>query len=240
MLFYLWIKDNSVGKEDIRKSFNDLFKSRSKSIEDLKNSNLKDLFEVGLEEYDKNGNYERLDFLFKIILENGNNKELFDILSNFTYKFHIAQIYLIDRIDMSVLSFKQRVILINRIAENSQYEDLDTQIKARTALYYLYQEDKIRFLFYKSAEEIDRDTGIYSDLSYRFKHPAYRKIIRLGKQVLPYIFEELKEDPDWWFYALEAITGEDPTDESMAGRLDLLSEAWLKWAEKNGYNRTNK
>jgi len=57
----------------------------------------------------------------------------------------------------------------------------------------------------------------------------------MGDAALPLIFQELRREPDHWFWALKAITGEDPVAESDRGRLDKMTTAWLKWAEQNGY-----
>lgn len=65
-------------------------------------------------------------------------------------------------------------------------------------------------------------------------HPAYQGIIGLGMPVVPILLEELRTDPDWWFYALMAITGENPCTEAMHGRLDLLSQAWVNWGIERG------
>jgi hypothetical protein len=50
-------------------------------------------------------------------------------------------------------------------------------------------------------------------------HPAYRKIIALGKQVVPFILIKLQEDPQHLFHALFKITGENPIHPSHAGQL---------------------
>jgi hypothetical protein len=42
-------------------------------------------------------------------------------------------------------------------------------------------------------------------------HPAYQRIIGLGKAVIPFILRELQTEPNEWFWALRALTGEDPT-----------------------------
>lgn len=66
-------------------------------------------------------------------------------------------------------------------------------------------------------------------------HPAYQRIIGLGKDVIPFILRELQDEPSEWFWALRALTGEDPTTEDMAGKRENLAEAWLNWGKENGY-----
>ena len=41
-----------------------------------------------------------------------------------------------------------------------------------------------------------------SNITEKCSHPAYERIIAMGTDVLPYIFEELDREPDDWFVAL--------------------------------------
>jgi hypothetical protein len=66
-------------------------------------------------------------------------------------------------------------------------------------------------------------------------HPAYQRIIGLGKDVIPFILRELQDEPSEWFWALRALTGEDPTTKSMAGNRDKMAKAWINWGKENGY-----
>ncbi len=66
-------------------------------------------------------------------------------------------------------------------------------------------------------------------------HPAYQQIIGMGREAIPLIVAELKREPDHWFWALKAITGEDPVPVSGRGKLDKMTAAWLRWAEDRGY-----
>lgn len=67
-------------------------------------------------------------------------------------------------------------------------------------------------------------------------HPAYQEIIRNGMPMVPLLLEEMRDDPDWWGPALEAITGENPCRfPEMSGRLDLISKAWVDWGTARGH-----
>jgi hypothetical protein len=65
-------------------------------------------------------------------------------------------------------------------------------------------------------------------------HPAYQAIIRMGDQAVPMVLNELKREPDEWFYALAKITGENPIPDAHRGRFGLMVNAWLNWGKKNG------
>ena len=66
-------------------------------------------------------------------------------------------------------------------------------------------------------------------------HPAYQRIIGMGEDILPLIFYELKKSPDHWFWALTAISGENPILPAQRGNLTEMRNAWLDWAKKNNY-----
>lgn len=63
---------------------------------------------------------------------------------------------------------------------------------------------------------------------------SYQSIIGMGREVVPLILKELEKEPDHWFWALEAITGENPVSSEMAGDLEASTTAWLQWGRQNG------
>jgi hypothetical protein len=62
-------------------------------------------------------------------------------------------------------------------------------------------------------------------------HPAYQQIIGMGQDVVPLILRELSKDYDHWFWALNAITGENPVSPEDKGNIVNMTEAWLKWGK---------
>jgi hypothetical protein len=85
----------------------------------------------------------------------------------------------------------------------------------------------VRFARLKSAWKAE--TAATSSLSRVYGSHAYREIIAMGEDALPLIFRELETDPDWWFGALSAITGQNPVAPASAGRLHEMTQAWLRW-----------
>ena len=65
-------------------------------------------------------------------------------------------------------------------------------------------------------------------------HPAYQQIVGMGLSALPFIFAELEREPNHWFWALRAITGEDPVPPEHRGNVSQMAQAWLQWAERKG------
>jgi hypothetical protein len=84
------------------------------------------------------------------------------------------------------------------------------------------------------AELWKRETVYLSNVVKKAMHPAYQGIIGLGEPAVPLILEDLKRDAADWFWALNAITGENPVQESSAGNVDAMAEAWLRWGRERG------
>lgn len=68
-------------------------------------------------------------------------------------------------------------------------------------------------------------------------HPSYQRIIGLGKPALRLILRELARDLDHWFWALKAISGDDPVPAEHRGNLKEMALDWLKWGRQKGYVR---
>jgi hypothetical protein len=63
----------------------------------------------------------------------------------------------------------------------------------------------------------------------------YQRIIGIGLPAIPLILEELSREPDQWFWALEAITEENPVGPDDAGKVREMARAWLDWGQRNGF-----
>lgn len=65
-------------------------------------------------------------------------------------------------------------------------------------------------------------------------HPAYQQIIGMGKDAIPFLLRELERQPDHWFWALWAITQENPVRPEHQGRVRKMAQDWLEWAKQEG------
>lgn len=92
-----------------------------------------------------------------------------------------------------------------------------------------------RQTFGKLAQEWRATRNPYDSGTQMFSHPAYQQIIGMGDKVLPLIFEELRRELDHWFWALKAITREDPVPPEQLGNLEAMRGHWLEWAQSRGY-----
>jgi hypothetical protein len=84
--------------------------------------------------------------------------------------------------------------------------------------------------FLELAGQWRRETINVSSVHQLVLHPAYQRIVALGRPVLPSLLVQLRDQPDQWFYALTAITGEDPTQG--AESFDEAVAAWLAWGRE--------
>jgi hypothetical protein len=65
--------------------------------------------------------------------------------------------------------------------------------------------------------------------------PAYQAIIGLGEPAILLLLGELARDPDWWFSALNAITGAKPVLPEDRGNLVKMAQSWIEWGRSKGY-----
>lgn len=68
-------------------------------------------------------------------------------------------------------------------------------------------------------------------------HLAYQRIIGLGPSALPLILRELEREPSHWFWARNAIAGEDAA--LGVNDFDEAVKSWVNWGYCNGYMGAN-
>lgn len=95
--------------------------------------------------------------------------------------------------------------------------------------------ERLAATFRQLADRWQADTQYLSSTTDIALHPAYQRIIGLGPQVIPLILTELTRRPGRWFWALTALTGEDPVPPDARGRLPDMTAAWLRWGRDNGW-----
>lgn len=97
------------------------------------------------------------------------------------------------------------------------------------------QERKaLRTQFDALADEWAQATRFQSSSTEIAMHPAYQRIIGMGPDALPLILDRLSRRPEHWFWALGAISGEDPVPPADAGKVEDMTEAWLRWGRSQG------
>ena len=90
--------------------------------------------------------------------------------------------------------------------------------------------------FYALANQWKTETERISSVNLKLMHPAYQQIIGLGEAAIPLILNELSKQPDHWFWALRAITGDNPVEGENQGKIEYMRKAWLRWGLQRDYD----
>jgi transcriptional regulator with GAF, ATPase, and Fis domain len=88
------------------------------------------------------------------------------------------------------------------------------------------------------AEHWINETSHLSSTHEAIIHPSYQRIIGMGQDVIPFLLKNIKETKSLsgrWFWALKAISGEDPVPEDSRGKSQEMIDAWLHWGIQKGY-----
>jgi hypothetical protein len=89
--------------------------------------------------------------------------------------------------------------------------------------------------FDRLADQWRKETAFDSSLTDMSMHPAYQQIIGMGRAAIPLILRDLSKEPDHWFWALKAITGDDPVPSDHYGNITQMALDWLQWGARNGF-----
>jgi hypothetical protein len=92
----------------------------------------------------------------------------------------------------------------------------------------------LRARFEALAQRWREETELHSAAGALFMHPAYQEMIGLGPAVLPLMLADLEKTHDHWFWALRAITGENPVPAEERGKVDRMAERWVDWGRARG------
>jgi hypothetical protein len=95
-------------------------------------------------------------------------------------------------------------------------------------------ERDARARFLRLASEWKEKSRHLSNVAQMAMLSPYQRIIGMGWAAVPYILEELRHEPNQWFWALEAITEENPVPPEAAGRVRLMAQAWIDWGRQQG------
>lgn len=95
------------------------------------------------------------------------------------------------------------------------------------------QPNELQQLFLSLSQEWREATKFSSSTSEIVMHEAYQRIIGLGPMVIPLILQDLRKNSGYWFWALRALTRENPVPKDDVGRIKKMTEAWLDWGKKN-------
>jgi hypothetical protein len=95
-------------------------------------------------------------------------------------------------------------------------------------------KDEVRERFRQLAAQWKAESLYLSNSTKMAMLKPYQRIIGMGPVVVPLILEELQREPDHWFWALEAITQEDPVPPEARGKVGEMADAWIAWGKQQG------
>lgn len=98
-----------------------------------------------------------------------------------------------------------------------------------------YDPDDLERVFNRLVQNVLAATRSESSTQRISMHPAYQQIIGLGQPVVPLLLREVERKSGRWFWALKAITREDPVPKSDRGKTRKMIDAWLNWGNQKGY-----
>jgi len=94
---------------------------------------------------------------------------------------------------------------------------------------------KLRAQFDALVRQWRQDTDHISSLTKTVMHPSYQSIIGMGRPAVPMILDELKNRGGHWFWALRAITQQNPANGCI--EFEAARSAWLEWGKSGGHIR---
>lgn len=95
--------------------------------------------------------------------------------------------------------------------------------------------DAERQKFQRLANQWREQTRALSSDSDIVANFAYHQIIGMGERALPLIFDEMQAHGGRWFWALRAITGDNPVRPEDRGNVRRMTQTWLEWARRHDY-----
>ena len=94
--------------------------------------------------------------------------------------------------------------------------------------------EQVEQRFQRLAAQWKKEARFLSNTAQMALLKPYQRVIGMGMPVVPLILRELQREPNHWFWALEAITEENPVPPEAAGNVRLTAEAWIEWGRRHG------
>ncbi len=134
-----------------------------------------------------------------------------------------------------IYNLLQRDVTVGLSAEAREVQNMQEGKYLKHFLRPVLSQRSLTVQFYALLNEWKEDTKFLSFTPQICMHPAYLRIIGLGRRVIPCILRELERESLPWDWALTALTGEDPVLPEHKGNFDKMAEDWLSWAKNKDY-----
>ena len=132
------------------------------------------------------------------------------------------------------------LLAVSAIGASSQSDQLQRQLdhlREYNALPASRRRDPRRERFRSLTQQWRTETQWLSSSTQIAMNPAYQAIIGMGAEALPMILEDLRQNSGHWYWALKAISNEDPVVPGDRGSIKKMKVAWLQWGEIKGFIR---
>lgn len=100
---------------------------------------------------------------------------------------------------------------------------------------YLFVKEQVKIEFDKLSIEAENSIGLYSSPTLISCHPICKKILDMGKPIIPFLLEKLNTDNYYysymWSFFLSEITNQKPVLESSKTIQDVYND-WKNWYKK--------
>ncbi|MGB6897276.1 MAG: hypothetical protein WBE12_01690 [Candidatus Acidiferrum sp.] len=111
-----------------------------------------------------------------------------------------------------------------------------TQLDEESTVLLRAQRDDVEIKFNELVSEWRaQKTRASSFSSANASLPAYQFIIGMGEKAVPYILRELSKKDEDWYWALKAISREDPVPPEHRGERKVMRQLWLEWGKAKKY-----
>lgn len=140
----------------------------------------------------------------------------------------------------SLLLSANLLLAVSASGASPQSVQLQSQLSGLTGYYALpasSRRNPRRERFRILAQQWRNETQWISSTTDAAMHPAYQAIIGMGADALPMILEDLRQNSGHWYWALKAISNEDPVVPRDRGSIKKMKRAWLQWGEAKGLVR---
>lgn len=116
------------------------------------------------------------------------------------------------------------------------YRALVAQPSKSTGTAAIYAPSNQDFLksFYAVYRRWESETAMLSSSKAKKQHVAFLALANHADMALPFILSELKRRPSHLVWVLNATQAAMPFDGEVAGDIEAMSKAWVKWGEENG------
>ena len=123
----------------------------------------------------------------------------------------------------------------DQLPSNFQEAIEQLSLSEESATGHSRQQTELATTFYQLVEQWKTETRGISSTEQLSLHPAYQQIIGMGPNVIPLLLRELENNSGRWFWALKAISREEPVTPEQRGKTKEMIAAWLNWGREKGY-----